>query len=184
MGRSKTKTNFQLAGRVLNVEVSDKGKRKRLNLLNDGGTHTIKLSSDLRKESPVLQPGDWVQVSGTEKRNLKKGKVKRKATEILLQPVQNNEPQPQPQAPEPERPCGKILVCQKSKCRKRGGHDVCRALENTLEHLGLHDSIEVQPTGCLKRCKSAPNLVVLPNKTRHSNIQPQDIPALVEQHFK
>lgn len=199
MSRSKFKTQFQLHGRILSLDVSSKGKLKSVNLLDDRGTHRIKLGDRLRKKQPSLQPGEWVSLTGIEKRNLKNGKVKLKAKQIrpgskeqvaiaapnpdLVVPKLDVEPQPEPPTEIQKPPCGKVLVCQKSKCRKRGGAEVCSTLKNTLSHLGLDESIQVQPTGCLKRCKQAPNLVVMPDKSRHSNIQPEDIPALVEQHF-
>jgi (2Fe-2S) ferredoxin len=201
---SSSKTQFHLVGRVLGVDSSSKGKIKTLHLLNEEGTHRIKLSSSLRSQSLALEPGTWVSVRGTEKHKAKHDKTKLKAKQIQPHPglrqlskPGHGDPCPaldieetpasasQPDTPpiKAKAPAGKILVCQKSKCRKRASGDLCKLLKQSLDEQGLGDSIQVQGTGCLKRCKSAPNLVVLPKKARHSNIKPQEIPALVEEHF-
>lgn len=198
---SSSKTQFHLVGRVLGVEISSKGETKGLHLLNEEGTHRIKLSSSLRSQSLALEPGTWVSVRGTEKHKAKPDKIKLKAKQIQPHPglrqlskpghgdpcpaldIRDTPSSAQPDNAPIKAPAGKILVCQKSKCRKRAGGDLCKLLKQSLDECGLGDSIEVQGTGCLKRCKSAPNLVVLPKKARHSNIKPQEIPALVEEHF-
>lgn len=77
----------------------------------------------------------------------------------------------------------KILVCQKSDCQKRGGAAICKALENALKARGLEEQVTVQGTGCLKQCKAAPNIVVMPDKTRYSRIKPAEVPAIVDKHF-
>lgn len=77
----------------------------------------------------------------------------------------------------------KILICQKSDCRKRGGDAICTLLQQELAQRGLEDQVIIQKTGCLKKCKAGPNLVMLPDKTRYSKVEPEKIPALIEQHF-
>ncbi|MBD2483743.1 (2Fe-2S) ferredoxin domain-containing protein [Planktothrix sp. FACHB-1365] len=77
----------------------------------------------------------------------------------------------------------KILICQKSDCRKRGGDAICTLLQQELAQRGLEDQVTIQKTGCLKKCKAGPNLVMLPDKTRYSKVEPEKIPALIEQHF-
>ncbi|MBE9142063.1 (2Fe-2S) ferredoxin domain-containing protein [Planktothrix mougeotii LEGE 06226] len=77
----------------------------------------------------------------------------------------------------------KILICQKSDCRKRGGDEICTLLQQELAQRGLEDQVIIQKTGCLKKCKAGPNLVMLPDKTRYSKVEPEEIPALIEQHF-
>jgi NADH:ubiquinone oxidoreductase subunit E len=75
-----------------------------------------------------------------------------------------------------------ILVCQKSDCMKRGGKALCQALESELRNSGLEDSVTIKGTGCMKNCKSGPNLV-MPDKTRYSKIQAEQVPALIDKHF-
>ncbi len=191
MGRSKTKTGFRLEGQFLGVKCSDKGKPKHIQLMTPQGTESLKLSKSLRREFPVLKVGDAIAIVGCERHNPKTGKTKRKAKQILTAstPVTLTSVSPsvastpEPAKPESATPKGKILVCQKSKCRKRGGQDVYRTLERILEEEGLADSVKLCATGCLKRCKAAPNAVVLPDKARYGKLSPEDVPACVRKHF-
>jgi (2Fe-2S) ferredoxin len=52
-----------------------------------------------------------------------------------------------------------------------------------LSDRGLEDQVAIKGVGCLNKCSSGPNLVVMPDKTRYSRIQPEQIPALIEKHF-
>jgi (2Fe-2S) ferredoxin len=83
----------------------------------------------------------------------------------------------------PEKRKGSILMCQKSDCMKRGGRAVLQTLQQTLGDRGLTDEVAIKMTGCMKHCKAGPNLVVMPNKTRYSQIKAKEIPALIDQHF-
>lgn len=76
-----------------------------------------------------------------------------------------------------------ILVCQKSDCRKRGGKEICEALEEHLREKGLEEHVTIKSTGCMKRCKAGPNVIVMPDKTRYSKIEPEEIPQLIAKHF-
>lgn len=76
-----------------------------------------------------------------------------------------------------------ILVCQKSDCQKRGAGKVCKALSEVLSDRGLQDHVTIKKTGCLKKCKAGPNLVIMPNKARYSRISSSEIPDVIEKHF-
>ncbi|NJR37861.1 MAG: (2Fe-2S) ferredoxin domain-containing protein [Leptolyngbyaceae cyanobacterium CSU_1_4] len=56
------------------------------------------------------------------------------------------------------------------------------ALQAAIQEQGLTHQVIVKGTGCMKRCKAGPNLV-MPDKTRYTKISPKAIPALIEQHF-
>ena len=178
-----------------------------------GVEYLVKLCKELRSFLlPVLTPGLKVQVVGEKELNLKNGKIKLKARSLKLAQGQNDrspelldstnllvgvltsddrtiaksELTSDPAAQTVKAPAKtqtKILVCQKSDCLKRGGTAVCKALENALNSRGLEDQVTVQGTGCLKQCKAAPNIVVMPDKTRYSRIAPAEIPAIIDKHF-
>jgi len=178
-----------------------------------GVEYLVKLCKELRSFLlPVLTPGLKVQVVGEKELNLKNGKIKLKARSLKLAQGQNGR-SPElldstnlPVAvltsddrtiakseftsgaaaqtvKAPAKTQTKILVCQKSDCLKRGAGAVCKALENALNSRGLEDQVTVQGTGCLKQCKAAPNIVVMPDKTRYSRIAPAEIPAIIDKHF-
>ncbi len=77
----------------------------------------------------------------------------------------------------------KILICQKGSCwKKRGGQAVHERLEKRLSDRGLSDAVTIKKTGCMDRCKSGPNLVVMPGKARYSRVGKADIETLIDQH--
>ncbi|MDZ4871365.1 MAG: hypothetical protein CLLPBCKN_000753 [Chroococcidiopsis cubana SAG 39.79] len=76
-----------------------------------------------------------------------------------------------------------ILVCQKSDCVKRGANGVCKALQASLNERGLENEVEIKPTGCLKQCKAGPNVVVMPDKTRYTRVQTEQVAELIDKHF-
>jgi (2Fe-2S) ferredoxin len=76
-----------------------------------------------------------------------------------------------------------ILICQKSDCCKRGGRAVVQALEMALKDRNLADQVRIRATGCMKRCEVGPNLV-MPDKTKYSQIHPKEIPSVIDRHFQ
>jgi len=201
----KQVSEFSLEGEILIFEDGD--KLKYLRISGDRGIeYLVKLCKELRASlSLVLTPGLRVKVAGEKQHNLKNGKIKLKAYSLKLSDSENPA---QPQVDTKNTPVatltcdreihsrtasqtvvnpakikGKILVCQKSDCQKRGGAAVCKALENALNSRGLAGQVTIQGTGCLKQCKSGPNIVLMPDKTRYSRIKPAEIPAIIDQHF-
>lgn len=177
---------FSLEGRFLGFEIEDGFKIKRLNLATAEGEYCIKLSKEARASvRGVLTPGDWLSITGEKRTNLETDEVKYKAYLIKqTSPTQGAAPSVAvPKAQAKSKPEATILVCQKSDCMKRGGKAVCQALQTELRDRGLQDQVTVKMTGCMKQCKQAPNLVVMPGKTRYSKIQAADVPALLDQHF-
>ncbi|WRH67716.1 MAG: (2Fe-2S) ferredoxin domain-containing protein [Planktothrix sp. GU0601_MAG3] len=145
-----------------------------------------------------LAPGYQVKVTGQKKQDFKTGKIKLKATQVLssskpistLTPSVSFNSQIHQDSEIPlTKPSvitvkpAKILVCQKSDCRKRGGDRVCAVLEKELAQRGLEDQVTIQKTGCLKKCKAGPNIVMLPDKTHYGKVESKQIPVLIDKHF-
>ncbi|MDY7013854.1 MAG: (2Fe-2S) ferredoxin domain-containing protein [Cyanobacteriota bacterium] len=177
---------FSLVGQLLDFVIEDGKKIKYLRVIFCDREYWIKLPKDLSKTlDPQIIPGSWLEVSGRRTVSQKTGKVKLKAEFVQRAAVpQDAKPPvvvPQQFAPQPAK--ASILVCQKSDCVKRGGRQVCQAIEQQLRDRGLKDSVQIKKTGCLKQCKKAPNLVVMPDKTRYSRVSPQEIPDLIEKHI-
>ena len=155
------------------------------------GERIVKLPKALRPSlSRTLTLGDWLEVSGYQK--LEDGEVEFKAEQIstlaqaVSQPAGQSAESAQPIPTIPGSSPGRrhqpeILVCQKSDCCKLGGNALMRELQAELHERGLTD-IQIKGTGCLKRCKSGPNLI-MPDRSRHSRIQANDVAALLDQHF-
>lgn len=180
--KSKQVSEFSLEGRFLNFVFEDGYKLKYLRMGTSEGECCIKLCKELRASFELkLIPGDWVQVVGEKKLDLKTGKLKLKAERVIPAAASHTETIPVKTTPVKSK--ASILVCQKSDCMKRGGKAVCQALQAALSDRDLEDQVAIKGTGCLKQCKSGPNIVVMPDKTRYSRIQSEQIPALIDKHF-
>lgn len=183
-------STFSLQGQFLSFELEDGYKIKRLNLATAEGEYCIKLSKEARASvHGVLTPGDWITVFG-ERSVGDDEVVKYKA--YLIQHTGQTATAPTPTALTPTeppvssakaKPKATILVCQKSDCMKRGGKAVCQALEQALSDRGLTDQVTIKGSGCMKQCKAAPNLVVMPAKARYSRVTAADVADLIDEHF-
>ena len=171
---------FSLEGRFLGFVLKDGYRVKGINLSTAAGEQYIKLSKEARAACKVLPaPGCWVRVSGVQKQD-ESGTVKLKA---LSFGVTNPTSTSCPAAPVPSaKSAATILFCNKSDCCKKGGRAVLAALQETLDDRQLTDQVSIKPTGCMKRCKAGPNLV-MPDKTRYCGITAAEVPGIVDKHF-
>jgi NADH:ubiquinone oxidoreductase subunit E len=153
--------------------VADGPKLKYLKLLSAQQEYWFKLPKDQRTaEDWDLKPKEWLRVSGERKQDGKTGTFKLKVHEVhrmasAVAPV--------------ARPQAKILVCGKSDCWKRGGKEVCHALQKTLQEQGLEQQVTIVKTGCMDRCKAGPNVVIMPSKVQHTRVRPSEVPNLVKE---
>ncbi len=189
-------SEFRLEGRFLDFVIKDGYKLKGLLLATSEGECYVKLAKDLRATFDLrLSLGTWLQVVGKKKHDLKTGEVELKAERVMAtrqewdQGTQGEFPlcspsQVSPSASNAQTKPAKatILVCQKSDCMKRGGKEVCQALQAALSDRHLDSHFTIKGTGCMKNCKAGPNLV-MPDKTRYSRLGVKQVPALIEKHF-
>ncbi len=194
---------FQLEGEFLGVCAIDSYKLKYLRLRTAERDVIIKVPKELRAELVYkLAIGDRLRCEGIQK----DGKFKASAIEKVervascvdrcsarLARCSAGEDMPTISAPETESKV-KILICQKSHCRDNGGKEVYSALVEQLNSHDLNDSVTLKSTGCLKCCKKAPNLVVLPvgktplaassgleHQSSYRNVRVSQIPAIISQ---
>ncbi len=177
-------SNFSLEGRFVGFVGDIEEKPKRLRVATAEGERYIKLSKELRGSlREMLQPGDWIEISGKQKYKDQTGELKLKAAQVSLKAPQRQEQnvfQPPIAAPR-TKAC--IMVCQKSSCRKRGAGEVCQAVAASLRDHALEDQVAIKGTGCMKQCKSGPCVVFMPDKSRYSGVAPKEVPTLIEKHF-
>jgi len=188
---SITLTPFNFNGELSKISYKKK-KIKYIKLVTESDKYWIKIPKQLRKKIGNLSLGCQLQVEGQVKRNDKKGKVKYKAQTVMataadatdapvavktktvsLQPVFDNKVKSK----------AKVLICQKSNCWKKGGKKVCAEIETKLQDLGLTKEIPIKKTGCLKQCKKAPALVMMPDKALYKQVKPKQVGKLVEKHL-
>ena len=190
--------DFNFEGRFLGFWGHKPGKLKYIQLESSEENVQIKLPKELRTSLRlILQPGDRVRILGRGQLNRTTGELKLKARRVTTLPTnsdQSLEPLTSPltQILNQVLPTVKtasvesearILVCQKSKCLKKGGRQLLRSLETALRDLNLQELVRVEHTACLKCCSSAPNFIIMPGKHRYHYRQPQLIPALLEKHY-
>jgi (2Fe-2S) ferredoxin len=188
--------SFNLEGTLLGFLGGEPGKPKAIRLevkptvepTVEPTSVVIKLPKGLRPYlGQSLQVGDRLRCAGIRQIE---GKFKLKAHQVLFGAALSTRSavSPSPTIPSQEKPAnaqksGKILVCQKSGCKKRGGRKIITALEQLLLAYNLQDQVEIRYTGCQKRCSKAPTLTVMPGKQAYNRLTPPDLAALVEKHF-
>jgi NADH:ubiquinone oxidoreductase subunit E len=193
MGKSHRKqtSEFCLEGRFLDFVIKDGYKLKGLLIATSEGERYIKLAKHLRAAFDLrLPPGTWLQIVGEKKYDSKTGEVKLTAERVMAAPrevetieqvrtvsTENNKEKSAKSAKG-----NTILVCQKSSCMKRGGTKLCQAIAASISERGLEDQVSIKGTGCMKKCKAGPNLI-MPDKTRYSKIQAEQVSTLMEKHF-
>jgi NADH:ubiquinone oxidoreductase subunit F (NADH-binding)/(2Fe-2S) ferredoxin/Pyruvate/2-oxoacid:ferredoxin oxidoreductase delta subunit len=77
-----------------------------------------------------------------------------------------------------------VLVSVDPECLKRGAHEVMDALTDELVAQGLIDEVQVLETSRIgDPVKEGPDIIVYPEGVHYTNLNTEDIPFLVEEHF-
>ncbi len=189
-------SRFCMAGRFLSFLPGEKSSYQRLSLAilqGRGGaiaphfaqeTHQILLSKDLRRMMyRYLLPQDWISVVGKQVINPRSAQMEWKAAEIYkLSALQIDQLKQVVTVPEPAKALkpARVLVCQASGCRQRGSLAIEAAIAQTLATADHPEKVTVQATGCLKRCKAGPNIVMLPGGS-YSQLTVKKTVALMQQ---
>lgn len=78
-----------------------------------------------------------------------------------------------------------VLVCRGPRCSAQGAAELSAALADGLAERGLgDDDVLVTLTGCLFPCNQGPVLVVYPDNSWYAQLEPSDIPRLIEEHLQ
>lgn len=173
----KEKLEFQVEGEFLGFSGE---KLKYLRVAVGESQLQIKLAKELRQTISRLVIGDRIQVLVKKKFKGYFSNLKLKAYEVNV--VNCNDCQ-EMSATQTSPKTGKILLCQKSGCMKRGGREVYQALQEAILSLGLQNQVEIENTSCQKRCKKAPNMIVMPTQTKYSELSPNVISSLLKRHY-
>lgn len=178
---------FTIEGKLEDLVTKSHDCIKYLQLVTEHGQYQIKVAKEVRKtlSTKKLQTGCLVKVTGMRKHNIKKGEVKHKAYEIELleKPIIEKAVAHSSKSAVATKPKAKVLFCQKSTCWKKGGKAAWETLKAQLQSRGIADQVEVKTVGCLKQCKKAPNIVIMPDKARYSKVKPKQISSLIEEHL-
>ncbi|MBD1843956.1 (2Fe-2S) ferredoxin domain-containing protein [Cyanobacteria bacterium FACHB-63] len=173
---------FCLKGQFL-AFVVDREKLKYLRMAVADQEIQIKLSKQVRadifrsiEQSALLRPLDPIQVIGKQSIDSKTGTLKLTAQQVLRADPSREESVKF----KPNKSSFRILVCQNSKCQRRGGRKQHQALEETLRDRNLHTVADVEQSDCLGKCSMAPNIMLMPGKKRLSGMEPHAIADLLK----
>ena len=176
-------SEFTLVGELKDFIIKSNGRVKYLQLSTQTEEYCLKVAKEnkyiLNKH---LQIGCKLKITGMQKNKLHKGEIEYTAytIELIPKPVARNSNHDLQATSESRGTKVKVLFCQKSTCWQQGGKAACELLKAELENRGIREQVEIKTTGCLKQCKQAPNMVVLPDNVRYSRVQAKQIPALIE----
>ena len=76
-----------------------------------------------------------------------------------------------------------VLICGGTGCTSSGSTALREVLEKELKAKNLQDEVKVVTTGCFGLCALGPVMIVYPDGTFYSMVQPEDIPEIVEEHL-
>ncbi len=76
-----------------------------------------------------------------------------------------------------------VLICGGTGCTSSGSVKISEALTAEIAAKGLADEIKVVVTGCFGLCALGPIMIVYPEGTFYSNVNINDVPEIVEEHF-
>ena len=76
-----------------------------------------------------------------------------------------------------------ILVCGGTGCTSSGTNGVIEALETELAKNNLQDEVKVVKTGCFGLCALGPIMIVYPEGSFYSRVEPGMIPEIVSEHI-
>ena len=188
---SKIVTSFNFNGKLSKISYKKK-KIKYIKLETKQDKYWIKVPEKLRKKIASLSPGCELEVEGIAKQKSKDGKTKRKAKKVMVVipdlpenpiEVKTKTVSLLPIFDRKTKSKAKVLICQKSNCWKKGGKQVCAEIESILDDMDLAKKIPIKKTGCLKQCKKAPALVMMPDKARYNKVKPKQVAKMIDKHL-
>ncbi|MEM7761253.1 MAG: (2Fe-2S) ferredoxin domain-containing protein [Cyanobacteria bacterium P01_A01_bin.40] len=173
-------SEFTVVGKLEDILVSSKGRVKHLYLSAAEKDYSIEVAKSEQTDlSQKLQQGCYLKVSGMKKYELHQEQLKYKAYRIEL----IDQKQPAKSKIAVTNAPAKILICQGSSCRQQGSARACELLKAELQTQGIADRVDIKITGCIKQCKQAPNLVIMPERNCYSKVHSAQIPKIIAKHF-
>ena len=76
-----------------------------------------------------------------------------------------------------------VLVCGGTGCTSSGSPQIMEALKAEIERQGLSDEVAVVETGCHGLCALGPIMIVYPDATFYSMVQPGEVTEFVSEHL-
>ena len=76
-----------------------------------------------------------------------------------------------------------VLVCGGTGCTSSGSNKIQEAFQENIQAFGLENEVKLVQTGCFGLCALGPVVIVYPDGTFYSRVQPEDVKEIVEEHL-
>ena len=76
-----------------------------------------------------------------------------------------------------------VLVCGGTGCTSSGSQQIMKLLQEEIAKCGLTEEVAVVQTGCHGLCALGPIMIIYPEGTFYSMVQPEHIPEIVSEHL-
>ena len=76
-----------------------------------------------------------------------------------------------------------VLICGGTGCTSSGSKAIQTAFREHIDANGLTNEIKLVQTGCFGLCALGPVVIVYPEGTFYSQVQPEDVKEIVEEHL-
>ncbi|MDA3779705.1 MAG: NADH-quinone oxidoreductase subunit NuoF [Bacteroidales bacterium] len=76
-----------------------------------------------------------------------------------------------------------LLVCGGTGCKASSSDMIVENLNNEIETKGLQDEVQVVLTGCFGFCEKGPIVKVMPDNTFYTEVKPEDVKEIIEEHI-
>ena len=76
-----------------------------------------------------------------------------------------------------------VLICGGTGCTSSGSVKIQNAFEEHLAANGIAEEVKIVQTGCFGLCALGPVVIVYPDGTFYSNVTPEDVQEIVEEHL-
>ncbi len=76
-----------------------------------------------------------------------------------------------------------VLICGGTGCTSSGSKSIQQAFNDALVAQGLSEEVKIVQTGCFGLCALGPVVIVHPDGTFYSQVQPEDVEEIVSEHL-
>ena len=76
-----------------------------------------------------------------------------------------------------------VLVCGGTGCTSSGSTKIQEAFQENIKAFGLENEVKLVQTGCFGLCALGPVVIVYPDGTFYSRVEPSDVKEIVEEHL-
>ncbi len=76
-----------------------------------------------------------------------------------------------------------VLICGGTGCTSSGSVKIQEAFETHLAANGINEEVKIVQTGCFGLCALGPVVIIYPEGTFYSQVTPEDVKEIVEEHL-